>query len=159
MQIDRAVRKSIFRGISSSLFIYALPVALMYLTFSIKGYEPWQNPLSAGQTWFLHNWSNYGVSCFVLLLGVVEFFSGLYDRDRWDGNEKLTDLGCFAFPLLVLRPFLTYFELRLLPQVLPGFKNIFSRFPFWRGFFIIFLPADLTQYCYHRLPHPPPSLR
>ena len=62
MQIDPAVRKSIFRDTSLSLFIYALPVALMYLTFSIKGYKPWHNPLSANATGFLHHWSDYGVS-------------------------------------------------------------------------------------------------
>ena len=33
MQIDPVVRRSIFGDISLSLFIYALPVALMYLTF------------------------------------------------------------------------------------------------------------------------------
>lgn len=158
MPIDPAVRRSIFRGISLSLFIYALPVALMYLSFSISGYKPWQNPLSARQTWFLHSWSNYGVSCFVLLLGVVEFLSGLYDRDRWDGNEKVTDLVCFAFPLLVLRPFVTYFGLKLLPLVLPGLKNVFSWVPFWWGFLIICVADDLTQYWYHRLHHQIPWL-
>jgi len=40
---------------------------------------------------------------------VIEFVSGLYDRERWTGNEKLTDIACFAFPLLILRPFITYF--------------------------------------------------
>ena len=158
MQIDPAVRKSIFRGISLSLFVYTLPVALMYLSFSIKGYKPWQNPLSANQTWFLHSWSNYGISCFVLLLGVVEFLSGRYDRDRWDGNEKLTDLVCFAFPLLVLRPFVTYFGLKLLPLVLPGLRNVFSWIPFWWGFLIICVADDLTQYWYHRLHHQTPWL-
>src|SRR4051812_8854840 len=120
MQIDPAVRKSIFRDISLSLFIYALPVVLMYLSFSIRGYKPWQNPLSTGQTWILPNWSNYRISCFVLLLGAIELLSALCDRDRWDGNENLTDLVCFAFPFLVLRPVVTYFGLKLLPRVLPG---------------------------------------
>jgi len=123
MQIDPAVRKSIFRGIAVSLFIYSMPIALMFLAFSIKGYQPWRNPLSTSTAGFLHNWSNYGITCFVLALGIVEFLSGLYDRDRWNGNEKLTDFACFAFPLLFLRPFVTYFGLRLLPLILPGLKN------------------------------------
>jgi sterol desaturase/sphingolipid hydroxylase (fatty acid hydroxylase superfamily) len=158
MQIDPAVRKSIFRDVSLSVFIYALPVALMYLTFLVKGYKPWQNPLSANATAFLHNWSDYGISCFALLLGVVEFLSGLYDRDRWDGSEKLTDLVCFAFPLLVLRPFVAYFGLKLLPLILPGYKNVFSWVPFWWGLFIICVADDLTQYWYHRLHHQIPWL-
>jgi hypothetical protein len=99
MQIDAVVRKSIFRDISLSFFIYALPVALMYFTFSLKDYRPWQNPLSANPIGFLHGWSNYGISCFVLLLGVIEFLSGLYDRDRWNGNEKTDRLRLLRISL------------------------------------------------------------
>jgi sterol desaturase/sphingolipid hydroxylase (fatty acid hydroxylase superfamily) len=158
MKIDTAVRKSIVKDISLSIFMYALPVALMFLTFSIKGYKPWENPLSANQAWFLHRWNDYGISGFVLLLGLVEFISGLYDHDRWDGNEKLTDLACFAFPLLILRPFVTYFSLRVLPFLLPSYKNFFGWVPFWWGFFIICVGDDLTQYWYHRLHHQIPWL-
>jgi sterol desaturase/sphingolipid hydroxylase (fatty acid hydroxylase superfamily) len=158
MQIDPAVRKSIIKGISLSVFIYALPVALLFLSFSISGHKPWENPLSATQSWFLHRWSDYGISIFVLLLGAVEFLSGLYDRDRWDGNEKLTDLVCYAFPLLIVRPVVTYFSLKVLPFALPGWKNTFAWVPFWWGFFIICIADDLTQYWYHRLHHQVPWL-
>jgi sterol desaturase/sphingolipid hydroxylase (fatty acid hydroxylase superfamily) len=158
MQIDPAVRKSIIKGISLSVFIYALPVALLFLNFSISGHKPWENPLSATQSWFLHRWSDYGISIFVLLLGAIEFLSGLYDRDRWNGNEKLTDLVCYAFPLLIVRPFVTYFSLKFLPFVLPSWKNTFAWVPFWWGFFIICIADDLTQYWYHRLHHQIPWL-
>src|ERR1700689_2814257 len=120
MQIDSTVRKNLFKGISLSLLIYALPVALLFLSFSLRGQRPWQNPLSSNQIWLLHSWNDYGVSAFILLLGVVEFVFGLYDHDRWDGNEKLTDIVCFAFPLIIVRPFFTYFGLKVLPFLLPG---------------------------------------
>jgi sterol desaturase/sphingolipid hydroxylase (fatty acid hydroxylase superfamily) len=158
MQIDPDVRKSIFKGISLSLLIYALPVALLFLSFSLRNEHPWQNPFSARQTWFLHNWNDYGISLFVLALGVVEFILGLYDHERWDGNEKLTDIVCFAVPLILFRPFFTYFGLKVLPLVLPGVKNIFAWVPFWWGFFIICIGDDLTQYWYHRLHHQLPWL-
>ena len=158
MRIDQDVRKSIFRGVSFSLLIYALPVALMFLSFSLRGQRPWQSPLSTNQVWLLHRWNDYGVSAFILLLGIVEFLVGLYDRDRWDGNEKATDIVCFAFPLIVLRPFVTYFGLRVLPFLLPGFRNVFSWVPFWWGFFIVCIGDDLTQYWYHRLHHQLPWL-
>src|ERR1700722_9639834 len=104
MRIDPAIRKSIFKGISLSAFIYALPVALLFLTLDVRGQRPWESPLSAAQALLLHRWNDYGVSAFIFCLGVVEFLFGLYDRERWDRNEKLTDIVCFAFPLLVVRP-------------------------------------------------------
>jgi hypothetical protein len=58
-----------------------------------------------------------------LALGILEFLFGLYDHDRWNGNERLTDVVCFAFPLIVVRPFFTYFSLKVLPLLLPGGKN------------------------------------
>lgn len=158
MRIDPAVRKSIFKNAFLSVVIYALPVMLMLLTLSITGKKPWQSPISAAQTSLLHHWNDYGVSMFILLLGVVEFLFGLYDRDRWTGNERITDIACFAFPLLVLRPFITYFGLKLLPLVLPNLKYIFAWVPFWWGFFIICVADDLTQYWYHRLHHQLPWL-
>jgi sterol desaturase/sphingolipid hydroxylase (fatty acid hydroxylase superfamily) len=158
MRIDTAVRKSIAKGISLSVFIYALPVALMFLSFSLRGQRPWESPISAAQALLLHRWNEYGVSAFILILGVVEFLSGLYDRERWTGNEKLTDIACFAFPLLVLRPLITYFGLKVLPFVLPNLKNTFGWVPFWWGFFIICIADDLTQYWYHRLHHQVPWL-
>jgi len=158
MRIDTAVRKSIFKGISLSVFIYALPVALLYLNLYLRGQRPWESPISAAQALLLHHWNDYGVSAFILLLGVVEFLFGLYDRQRWSGNEKLTDIVCFAFPLFVVRPVVTYFGLRVLPFLLPHARNLFAWVPFWWGFFIICIADDLTQYWYHRLHHQVPWL-
>lgn len=158
MQIDAAVKKSIFRGISLSVLIYALPIALMFVSFAFSNHKPWENPLSPAQVWWLRRWNDYGVSVFIALLGIVEFLVGLYDKERWDGNEKLTDIVCFAFPLMVLRPVVTYFGLKALPFLLPGLKNIFSWVPFWWGVLIIAVSDDLTQYWYHRLHHQIPWL-
>lgn len=158
MQTDSAVRKSIFKGVSISLLIYALPVALLFLTFSLRGEHPWQNPLSANQARWLGHWNDYGITGFMLVLGVAEFLLGLYDLERWDGNEKLTDIVCFAFPLIIVRPFFTYFGLKVLPFVLPDAKHVFAWVPFWWGFFILCIADDLTQYWYHRLHHQLPWL-
>jgi len=158
VRIDQAVRKSIFKGVSLSVLIYTFPVALLYLSFAGRGQKPWTIPISSTQISWLHHWNDYGVSLFILLLGVVEFLFGLYDRERWSGNEKLTDIVCFAFPLLVVRPFVTYFGLKFLPVLLPSVKNVFAWVPFWWGFFIICIADDLTQYWYHRLHHQIPWL-
>jgi sterol desaturase/sphingolipid hydroxylase (fatty acid hydroxylase superfamily) len=158
MRIDTAVRKSIFKGISLSAFIYALPVALLFLSLYVRGQRPWESPISEAQALQLHRWNDYGVSVFILLLGVVEFLFGLYDRERWKGNEKLTDVVCFAFPLVVVRPVVSSFGLRVLPFLLPHARNIFAWVPFWWGFFIICIADDLTQYWYHRLHHQVPWL-
>jgi len=158
MQTDPAVRKSIVKGVSLSLLIYALPVALLFLTFSLRGQHPWHNPLSANQSWWLGRWNDWGITGFMVVLGLAEFLLGLYDRDHWDGNEKLTDLACFAFPRVVVRPFFTYFSLKALPFLLPSAKSVFTWVPFWWGFFIICIADDLTQYWYHRLHHQLPWL-
>ena len=158
MRIDTDIRKSIFKGIALSVVIYALPVALLFVSLHARGQRPWETPLSAAQASLLHRWNDYGVSVFILVLGLVEFLFGLYDRERWTHNEKLTDIACFAFPLLILRPFVTYFGLRVLPFLLPSFRNVFAWVPFWWGFLIISIADDLTQYWYHRLHHQVPWL-
>jgi sterol desaturase/sphingolipid hydroxylase (fatty acid hydroxylase superfamily) len=158
MQIDPAVRKSIFKDISLSILIYAFPVALLLLTFSIRGQHPWRNPLTATHASWLARWNDWGILGFMVILGLVEFALRLYDRDRWDGNEKLTDLACFALPRLVFRPFFTLFSLKALPFLVPHSKNAFSWVPFWWAFLIICIADDLTQYWYHRLHHQVPWL-
>jgi sterol desaturase/sphingolipid hydroxylase (fatty acid hydroxylase superfamily) len=158
MRIDTDVRKSIFKGIALSVVIYALPVALLFISLHTKGQRPWEVPFSRTQASLLHRWNDYGVSVFILVLGLVEFLFGFYDRERWTDNEKLTDIACFAFPLLILRPFVAYFGLRVLPFLLPGFRNVFAWVPFWWGFLIISIADDLTQYWYHRLHHQVPWL-
>jgi len=42
MKIEPAIRERIFRNALLSLFIYALPVALMFLTFYFTGQRPWE---------------------------------------------------------------------------------------------------------------------
>jgi preprotein translocase subunit YajC len=42
MQLENATRQKIIRDILVSLFIYALPVLLMFLSFYVKGSRPWQ---------------------------------------------------------------------------------------------------------------------
>jgi sterol desaturase/sphingolipid hydroxylase (fatty acid hydroxylase superfamily) len=158
MQIDAAVRKSIFKGASLSLFIYALPVALLFLTVSLRGQHPWHNPLSANQSLWLGQWNDWGITGFMVVLGLTEFLLGLYDHDRWGRNEKVTDIACSAFPRVIVRPFFTYFSLKVLPFLLPGAGNVFHWVPFWWGFFIICIADDLTQYWYHRLHHQLPWL-
>lgn len=107
------------------------------------------------QAW--HHLDGYGLTVFMILLGTVEFLFGLYD-EKWDGNEKLTDIVCFAFPLLVTRPFFAYFGLKLLPYVIPAARAQFSWVPFGWAFMILCVGDDLTQYWYHRLHHQIPWL-
>lgn len=50
MKIEPHIEKRIFRNVLVSLFIYALPVLLMLLTFYINGQRPWQKKAAAGTT-------------------------------------------------------------------------------------------------------------
>ncbi|ARS38382.1 hypothetical protein CA265_01220 [Sphingobacteriaceae bacterium GW460-11-11-14-LB5] len=41
MKIEETTRKRIIKNAFLSLFIYALPIALMFATFTITGERPW----------------------------------------------------------------------------------------------------------------------
>jgi len=41
MKIEPATKQRIIRNVFLSLFIYILPIALMFITFSITGQRPW----------------------------------------------------------------------------------------------------------------------
>jgi preprotein translocase subunit YajC len=42
MKIETEVKNSIIRNVVLSLFIYLLPIALMFLTFYFTGERPWE---------------------------------------------------------------------------------------------------------------------
>jgi hypothetical protein len=44
MKMEKHISDRILRNVFLSLFIYALPVLLMLLTFYINGERPWKNP-------------------------------------------------------------------------------------------------------------------
>ena len=41
MKIEKATKDQIARNVFLSLFIYLLPIALMFITFLITGQRPW----------------------------------------------------------------------------------------------------------------------
>ncbi|MFT3680124.1 MAG: hypothetical protein QM791_07610 [Ferruginibacter sp.] len=47
MKIEKEIAKKIARDVSISVFIYALPVALMFGWFYIKGEKPWEKKITA----------------------------------------------------------------------------------------------------------------
>jgi sterol desaturase/sphingolipid hydroxylase (fatty acid hydroxylase superfamily) len=105
----------------------------------------------------IQNLNGFGFPFLVFFIGVLEFSFGLY-RGKWPKNERYVDIACFVLPRLFIRPAVAYFGLKLLPQLLPAFKNEFSWVPFWWGCAIIAIADDLTQYWYHRLHHELPWL-
>ena len=54
MKLKPAVRQKIIRDASISLFIYALPVILMFIYFSISGQKPWLNPQKKAEPTSIH---------------------------------------------------------------------------------------------------------
>ena len=161
MQMDIATRDRIVRNALLSLFLYALPVVVMLATLSLTGERPWMNGTADGigqpARDALKMFSSWGLPLFMILLGIVEFSMGLYDR-RWDSNEKALDIACFVIPRFITRPLTAYVGLQVLPILLPALQNKFHWVPFWWGFFIIAVADDLTQYWYHRLHHEIPWL-
>jgi sterol desaturase/sphingolipid hydroxylase (fatty acid hydroxylase superfamily) len=148
-----------------SLLIYALPVALMFLTFYLTNSRPWEHSGSAALPFRLpafletvfKNLNTWGLPAIMIVVGIVEFAVGLYEN-KWTKNERILDIVCFIVPKLVVRPVIAYFGLKLLPILIPNGKDAFSWIPFWWGFVIIAVADDLTQYWYHRLHHQLPWL-
>jgi hypothetical protein len=50
MKIEPATKARIIRNVFLSLFIYILPVALMFLTFLITGQRPWEKKVKKQET-------------------------------------------------------------------------------------------------------------
>ena len=163
MKIEPQIRRRVIRNALLSLLLYALPVLLMFLTFSLRGERPWETlphlpaTLSGSTIQALNNLSNFGIAGLMVALGIVEFLAGLYEN-HWTKNERVLDIVSFIVPRVVIRPFIAYFGLTILPVLLPGWKGSFSWVPFGWGLAILCVADDLTQYWYHRLHHEIPWL-
>ncbi len=168
MATDKLLIKKITKDFTISLFIYALPIAGLYLFFALKGETPWAHnthaaaPLHVPQLFkfmepALKHIRTWGFFVIALVLGAIEFGLGLYDN-KWTKSERKVDIICFLAPKFLLPPVAAFFSLKLLPFVLPTLANEFSWVPFWAGFIIIAIADDLTQYWYHRLHHQLPFL-
>src|SRR5579875_3620126 len=154
MRMDPGVQRRMRKNAALSLVLYALPVSLMLLTFAVRGAKPWDHAATIAAR--AHSHGNAFLA-FILVLGLIEFSLGLYGH-KWNRNEKMLDLACFALPRLVFAPFFAWFSLTVLPIVLPSQHNIFSWVPFAWGVLIICVADDLTQYWYHRVHHEIPWL-
>src|SRR5580704_527906 len=99
MRMDTAVKTRMIRNILLSLFIYALPVALMLAALWWRGDAPWSHPANAAHTglfWRVSDWLNgNGFVELIVLLGLAEFTLGRYG-EHWRGNETVLDIVCFA---------------------------------------------------------------
>ena len=163
MRIDPRIKQRIIRNSLLSVFIYALPPALMLLLFAWHGSQQWNHTIAAGHgtEGFLQSTaassSGNRFLVFVIALGILEFSFGMYDG-KWTRNEKTLDVVCFAFPKLVFGPFFAWFSVTVLPFLLPGEHNVFHWVPFFWGVLILCVADDLTQYWYHRLHHQIPWL-
>ena len=54
MQLGKNIKKKIIRDITISLFLYSLPVILMFLSFHITGKKPWLNQTKKGSVTSIH---------------------------------------------------------------------------------------------------------
>lgn len=163
MKTDAATTQKITRDAFLSILLYLAPIIFMFTAFYFTGYKPWEgsNALPFKAPDFIEvvfkNLSSWGLPVVILVIGIIEFFAGLYET-KWTKNERFLDIACFVLPKLVIRPLVAYYSLKFLPQILLGAKDTFSWVPFWWGFAIIAVADDLTQYWYHRLHHQLPWL-
>ena len=102
MKIDPDIQRRMIRNATLSLFIYALPVLLMFLTLYLRGSRPWENSQNVGSALSIHHAAadhahGYGFLLFIVVLGVVEFSLGLYGHE-WTRNEKRSILRALLSP-------------------------------------------------------------
>ncbi len=163
MKLDNVLARKITRDGLISVVLYLAPIFLMFASFQVFGYRPWEggNEFPFKAPAFIEavfkNLSSWGLPVIILVLGAIEFAAGLYEN-KWTKNERILDIVCFVIPKLIIRPFVAYFGLKFLPLILPDAKNAFEWVPFWWAFLIIAVADDLTQYWYHRLHHQVPWL-
>jgi hypothetical protein len=55
MHLEKETKQKIIRDITISLFLYALPVILMFLSFYITGKKPWLNQEKKNSTIIVHH--------------------------------------------------------------------------------------------------------
>jgi sterol desaturase/sphingolipid hydroxylase (fatty acid hydroxylase superfamily) len=162
MKIDSTLKIKLSKDISLSLLIYTLPIIAIYLYFRLnngvitEAHATIPSWLQFAKPAFEHL-RTWGLTGFLLVLGVIEFGFGLYDN-KWTSSERKVDIVCFLAPKLILPPVIAFFSLKILPAIFPGLENSFAWVPFWLGFFLIAIADDLTQYWYHRLHHQLPFL-
>ena len=55
MALDKKTKQKIFRDLVVSLFIYALPMILMFLSFHLTGKKPWLDQAPKSSTTIVHH--------------------------------------------------------------------------------------------------------
>jgi hypothetical protein len=141
-QMESHVKAKILRNSALSLVLYALPVALMCARFALTNSHPWehmravqqaaQDAAQASGPWAWLRLDQNGLVVFTLVLGIVEFAFGLYDK-HWTKNERTLDIACFVLPKLFVGPTVAYFSLKILPLLIPGLRGSFAWAPLLLG--------------------------
>lgn len=110
--IDHNSRSRLIRDLSISFVIYSLPVVAIFLYFKLTNGVITQSHLTLPS--FLEftkpafeNIRTWGLTVFMLVLGIIEFTAGLYD-DEWTGEERKIDIICFLAPKLLLPPVIAF---------------------------------------------------
>src|SRR4029077_232254 len=115
MKLETSVYDKLIRQLLWSVAIYALPVLLMFVMFSLTGQKPWLATLpvhaTAAATPLGRFLQEYWLTLFILGLGIVEFSIGLYEA-HWTKNERLLDITCFAMSYIAVKPLTAYFSLK-----------------------------------------------
>ena len=115
------------RDLSISLLLYSVPVVAIYFYFKLSNGVIADSQLTLPP--FLEfakpvfaNIRTWGLTVFMIVLGIIEFGAGLYD-DQWTGEERKIDIISFLAPKLILPPIIAIFSLKLLPVLIPNLEN------------------------------------
>ncbi len=135
---DQNIPVNLKRDVFISVLLYATPVVLLFAYLWFTGQKPWltvaPGEIPFKMPFFLEsifkNLSTWGLSALMIIIAVVEFSLGLYQK-RWTRNEQILDLVCFALPRFLIRPLTVYFTLKALPFIFPGGSGCFFVGSLW----------------------------
>jgi hypothetical protein len=151
MKIDKTLKIKITKDIGLSLIIYALPVLALYLYYRINN-GVITDAHATIPSWLafikpaFENIRTWGLTAFLLILGLIEFGFGLYDN-KWTASERNIDIACFFGSKVLLSPVIAFFSLKFLPTVFSGLENTFAWVPFWGGITFFMVVPPYASFC------------
>ena len=90
---------------------------------------------------------------FLLILGIIESFGGLYFNDRRSKDDLTIELICLTILPTLIQPAILAFVLFVMDTWFSVYENLFiNSFFLWHVLAFLILD-DLTQYLWHRLSH------
>ncbi|MDG2450559.1 MAG: hypothetical protein P8M34_13005, partial [Saprospiraceae bacterium] len=93
------------------------------------------------------------IAGFMLFLGILEAFGGLYHHSKRTKDDWWIELLSFVHSSTVSKPLIVVVSAFILGVFLTEYEGVFTETPMWISLPFVLLIYDLFQYLYHRKAH------